>query len=419
MGPGAVALLCGARLATRSADTHFPFRQDSDFHYLTGFDHPHAAAVLRTDGGPAFTLYVEPREREAEIWTGHRPGVEGAVRDFGADTAHPIGDLPAQVPKLLEGAERLFVVLGRDPALDARITETIDQMRLRSRTGVIPPSSIVDPRSILHEMRLFKDDSEIAILRRAAQITCAAHRATAPGASAGRFEYELEAMLDYHFRKRGASGPAYETIVGSGANATVLHYVSNRARLREGDLVLIDAGCELESYASDVTRTYPVGGRFEGPGAAIYDTVLAAQEAALAAVKPGATLDDVHAAAVRSLTGGMVSLGILAGEIDGLVESGAYKTYYMHRTSHWLGLDVHDVGAYTHEGRPRALEPGMVFTIEPGLYVGATDEKADPRLHGIGVRIEDNVLVTPDGYENLTAAIAKSPRDVEAWVAGS
>ncbi len=419
MGPGAVALLCGARLATRSADTHYPFRQDSDFHYLTGFDHPHAAAVLRTDGGPAFTLYVEPRQRDAEIWTGYRPGVEGAVRDHGAAEAHPIEELPGQVPKLLEGARRLFFVLGRDSALDAKLTETLDQMRLRSRTGVVPPSEIVDPRSILHEMRLFKDAAEIEILRRASAISCEAHRATAPGARAGRFEYELEAMLDYHFRKRGSAGPAYGTIVGGGANATVLHYVSNRARLREGDLVLIDAGCELEGYASDVTRTYPVGGHFEGPGGAIYDVVLAAQEAALAVAKPGVTLEDVHAAAVRTLTEGMVSLGLLAGEIDGLVESGAYKTYYMHRTSHWLGLDVHDVGAYTQDGRPRALEPGMVFTVEPGLYVGAADEKADPRLQGIGVRIEDDVLVTTDGHENLTAAIAKRPRDVEAWVAGS
>ena len=419
MGPGAVALLCGARLATRSADTQYPFRQDSDFHYLTGFDHPHAAAVLRTDGSPAFTLYVEPRQPEAEIWTGFRPGVEGAVRDHGADAAHPIEDLLGQVPKLLEGAQRLFVVLGRDPALDAKLIETIDQMRLRSRTSVVPPSEIVDPRSILHEMRLFKEAAEVEIMRRAAAISCAAHRATAPGARAGRFEYELEAMLDYHFRKRGASGPAYGSIVGGGANATVLHYVANRARLREGDLVLIDAGCELEGYASDVTRTYPVGGSFEGPGGAIYQVVLEAQEAALAVAKPGATLEDVHAAAVRKLTEGMVSLGLLSGDVDGLIESSAYKPYYMHRTSHWLGLDVHDVGAYTRDGHPRVLEPGMVLTVEPGLYVSAYDEKSDPRLHGIGVRIEDDVLVTEDGHENLTAAIAKRPRDVEAWVAGT
>lgn len=419
MGPDSVALLCGARLATRSADTQFPFRQDSDFHYLTGFDHPHAVAVLRTDGGPAFTLYVEPRQRDAETWTGHRPGVEGAVRDYGADEAHPIEELSGHVPGLIERARRLLFILGRDAALDARLTETLEQMRLRSRTGVVPASEIADPRAILHEMRLFKEPAEIEIMRRAAAITLEAHRATAPGARAGRFEYELEAMLEYHFRKRGASGPAYGTIVGGGANATVLHYVSNRARLRDGDLVLIDAGCELEGYASDVTRSYPVGGRFEGPGAAIYDIVLEAQEASIAAAKPGATLEDVHTAAVRRLTEGMVSLGLLAGEVDGLVESGAYKAYYMHRTSHWLGLDVHDVGAYTCEGRPRALEPGMVFTVEPGLYVRMDEEKADPRLHGIGVRIEDNLLVTADGHENLTAAIAKRPRDVEAWVVGS
>lgn len=419
MGPDAVALLCGAKLATRSADTHFSFRQDSDFHYLTGFDHPHAAAVLRTDGGPAFTLYVEPRERDAETWTGYRPGVEGAVRDFGAVEAHPIAELANHVPALLERARRLFFVLGRDAALDARVVETLDQMRLRSRAGVIPPSEIVDPRAIVHEMRLFKDADEIEIMRRAAAITLAAHRATAPGASAGRFEYELEAMLEYHFRRRGASGPAYGTIVGGGANATVLHYVSNAARLREGDLVLIDAGCELEGYASDVTRTYPVGGHFEGPGAAIYEIVLDAQEAAIRAARPGATLEDLHSSAVRRLTEGMVSLGLLAGEVDGLIESGAYKTYYMHRTSHWLGLDVHDVGVYSVDGRPRVLEPGMVFTVEPGLYVRADDEKADPRLQGIGVRIEDNLVITADGHENLTAAIAKRPRDVEAWVAGS
>jgi len=419
MGPGAVALLRGARLATRSADTHYPFRQDSDFHYLTGFDHPNSAAVLRTDGGPAFVLYVEPRERNAEIWTGYRPGVEGAAADYGANAAHPIGDLLSHLPQLIEKAQRLFFVLGQDAALDAKLTETLDGMRLRSRMGIVPPSEIVDPRAILHEMRLFKDAHELALMRRAAAISCEAHRAAAREAQDGRFEYELEATLDFHFRKRGASGPAYTTIVGGGANATVLHYITNSERLRAGDLVLIDAGCELEGYASDVTRTYPVGGRFSGAAREAYEIVLEAQEAALGVSKPGATLEDVHTAALRKLTEGMVKLGLLAGEVDGLLESGAYKTYYMHRTSHWLGLDVHDVGTYTQEGRARALEPGMVFTVEPGLYVAANDEKAAPSLRGIGVRIEDDVLVTNDGHENLTAAIAKRPKDVEAWVARS
>ncbi len=419
MGPGAVALLPGARPSTRSADTHYPFRQDSDFHYLTGFDHPNAAAVLRKDGGPAFTLYVEPRQRDAEIWNGYRPGVEGAISDFGADAAHPIDELLCHVPQLVEGARRLFVVLGRDRALDAKITETLDLLRLRSRTGVVPPSEIVDPRTILHEMRLFKDPRELDIMRRAAAITCEAHRAAAREAHAGRFEYELEATLDFHFRKQGATGPAYTTIVGGGANSTVLHYITNSERLRAGEMVLIDAGCELEGYASDVTRTYPVGGRFEGAAREVYEAVLEAQEASLSVSKPGATLEEVHAASLRRLTEGMVSLGLLSGSVDGLLESGAYKTYYMHRTSHWLGLDVHDVGAYTQDGRARVLEPGMVFTVEPGLYVAPSDEKAKPHLRGIGVRIEDDVLVTQGGHENLTSAIPKRPRDVEAWVAGT
>jgi Xaa-Pro aminopeptidase len=419
MGPGAVAVLQGARLATRSADTHYPFRQDSDFHYLTGFDHPNAAAVLRTDGGPAFTLYVEPRERDAEIWNGYRPGVEGAMADYGADAAQPTDLLLSQLPQLIEKARRLYFVLGREASLDAKLTGTLDGLRLRSRMGIVPPSEIVDPRGILHEMRLFKDPHELELMRRAAAISCEAHHAAAREAHDGRFEYELEATLDFHFRKRGARGPAYTSIVGGGSNATVLHYVANSERLRAGDLVLIDAGCELDGYASDVTRTYPVGGRFTGAARDVYEVVLDAQEASLSISKPGATLEDVHAAALRTLTEGMVKLGLLDGTVDALLESGAYKTYYMHRTSHWLGLDVHDVGAYTQDGRPRALEPGMVFTVEPGLYVAANDEKAPKALRGIGVRIEDDVLVTNDGHENLTAAIAKRPADVEAWVTGS
>ena len=417
MGPGAVALLPGARLATRSADTHYPFRQDSDFHYLTRFDHPNAAAILRTDGGEGFTLYVEPRQRDAETWTGYRPGVEGAVSDFGANAAHPIEALLAHVPQLVEKARRLFYVFGRDHALDAKLTETLEGLRLRSRMGIVPPSEIVDPRSVLHEMRLFKDAGEVEIMRRAAAISCEAHRAAAREAQAGRFEYELEATLDFHFRRRGASGPAYSTIVGGGANATVLHYIRNSDRLRAGDLVLIDAGCELESYASDVTRTYPVGGRFEGAARDVYEVVLAAQEASLAVAKPGATLEDVHATSLRRLTEGMVALGLLSGSVDGLIESGAYKTYYMHRTSHWLGLDVHDVGVYRPGGAPRRLEAGMVFTVEPGLYVSPALHDVDARFRGIGVRIEDDVLITAEGCEVLTSAIPKTPEDLEAFVA--
>jgi Xaa-Pro aminopeptidase len=416
MGPGAVALIQGARLVPRSADTHHPFRQDSDFWYLTGFDHPHAVAVLRTDGGPAYTLFVEPRDPDAETWVGYRPGVEGAVRDHGAEEAHPIGELHMALPKLLERATRLYHVLGRDPALDARIVEILEAMRLRSRLGLVPAEAVVDPRAILHEMRLVKEPGEIDLMRRAAAITAEGHREAARRAHEGTFEYELAAVLDYTFRRRGARGPAYESIVGGGGNATVLHYVANDQKLRTGDLVLIDAGCELEGYASDVTRTYPVGGTFQGAARALYEIVLAAQEEALAAVRPGATLDDVHGAAVRRLVQGMVDAKILEGTVDDLVANEVYRPYYMHRTSHWLGLDVHDAGAYAVGGRPRHLAPGMVFTVEPGLYVSTGDTRAPAAFRGIGVRIEDDVVVTAEGIENLSAAIPKRPDDVEAWV---
>jgi len=416
MGPDAVALVQGARPAPRSADTEYPFRQDSDFRYLTGFDHPCAVAVLRSDGGPRFTLYVQPRDPEAETWTGFRPGVEGAVRDHGADEAHPIDELLGHVPKLVERARRIHHVLGRDTRLDARLVETLETMRLRSRLGLVPAESIVDPRAILHEMRLVKEPGELELMRRAAAISAEAHREAARRAHEGTFEYELEAVLDYTFRRRGASGPAYNSIVGGGRNATILHYVSNDQKLVNGEVVLIDAGCELQGYASDVTRTYPVGGSFRGAARAIYEIVLAAQEEALSASRPGATLEQVHEAALRRLVEGLVEVGILEGQVDELIAHDAYRPYYMHRTSHWLGLDVHDVGAYAVEGKPRPLAPGMVYTVEPGLYVSEGDARAPAEFRGIGVRIEDDVAITSDGYENLTAAIAKRPEDVEAWV---
>ncbi len=416
MGPDAVALFVGARLVTRSNDTEYRFRQDSDFWYLTGFDHPDAVALLRTDGGPAFTLFVQPREPEAETWTGYRPGVEGAQRDHGADAAFPIEELAKQLPELVKKAKRLFHVLGRDAALDRRLVEVLEDLRRRSRIGLDPASEIVDPRSVVHEMRLFKSEDELELMREAADITREAHAEAAARAQPGRQEFELEAVLDYTFRRRGGAGPAYSSIVGGGANATVLHYIRNDQPLGEGDLVLIDAGAEYMGYASDVTRTYPVGGRFTAAGRDVYRAVLASQEAALDACKPGATLEGIHDVALRKLVEGMVDLGLLKGVVDELVSSGAYRPYYMHRTSHWLGLDVHDVGSYSQGGEPRPLEPGMVFTVEPGLYVPADAEDAPERLRGIGVRIEDDVLVTADGHENLTAAIPKDPDAVESLV---
>ena len=418
MGPDAVAILVGARTVTRSNDTEYPFRQDSDFWYLTGFDHPHAVAVLRTEGGPSFTLFVQPRERSAETWTGYRPGVEGAIERYSADHALPIDDLMKELPEILSRAKRIYHALGRDTELDRRLIELLEDMRRRSRTGVEPASEIVDPRSIVHEMRVFKEDAEIEIMRRAQQITREAHAEAAALAHPGRCERELEAVLDYTFRRRGGSGPAYNSIVGSGANAAILHYITNDQFLHEGDLVLIDAGAEVEGYAADVTRTYPVGGRFQGPGRAIYEVVLAAQEASLAACRPGATLQEIHDKAVRSLVEGMLELGLLSGSVDELVAKEAYRAYYMHRTSHWLGLDVHDVGTYAKDGKARPVEPGMVFTVEPGLYFPSDAEIADPRFLGIGVRIEDDILITDEGHDNLSAGFPKQPDEVAAWVRG-
>lgn len=411
-------LLVGARLMHRANDTEFRFRQDSDFWYATGFDHPDAVAVLRTDGGPPFTLFVQPREKEAEIWTGYRPGVDGAKAEFGADAAFPIGELATEIPKCLAKAKHVHHQLGRDAKLDELVVSTLDTMRRRSRQGVVAAPGILDPREILHELRLFKSEDELARMRRAAAITAEAHLMAARLARDGTFEYELEAALDFTYRRRGGWGPAYGTIVAGGANATVLHYVRNDARLRENELVLIDSGCELEGYASDVTRTYPVGGRYTAARRAVYEVVLAAQLSALTLCKPGATLPEIHQHTTRKLVEGMVSLGLLQGTVDDLIARDAHRAYYMHNTSHWLGLDVHDAGSYTQGDAPRKLEPGMAFTVEPGLYIAKDDENAPAHLRGIGVRIEDDVVVTKDGCENLNSAIPKRIDEVEAWIAG-
>lgn len=423
MGPEAVAIFVGGRLAVRSADTEFPFRQDSDFWYLTGFDHPEAIAVLSTREGPDFTLFVQPRDETAEIWNGYRPGVDGAIADYGADAAFPIAEFQERLPELLRGADRLYHTLGRDAAIDARIVSLQEEIRRQSRGGVLPANALIDPRLLVHEMRLVKSAAEVALMQKAADISLEGHQRAARITQPGRFEYELEAELAYAFRSRGGSGPAYGSIVGGGVNATILHYVRNDQPLVEGDMVLIDAGVEYQGYASDVTRTYPVGGRFEPAARDLYEVVLAAQLASIEASRPGATLPEVHAASVRTLCEGMVELGLLEGEVDALIESEAYRPYYMHGTSHWLGLDVHDVGAYvvkngSGEAKPRPLAAGMAFTIEPGLYVSASDPKAPEAFRGLGIRIEDDIVITEDGLLNLTSEIPKKIDEVEAWVRG-
>ncbi len=416
IGPDAVAIFIGANLATRSADTQFPFRQNSDFWYLTGFDHPAAFAVLRTDGGPAFSLFVEPRDRAAETWTGYRPGIDGALEDYGADAAFDREAFTKDLPEIIEKADRLYHVLGVDSEVDKALLGALESLRQRTKLGFSPAESIIDPRTLIHEMRLFKDEDEIAIMREAADISREAHAEAAKLVRNQRSEFEIEAALGYVFRRRGGTGPAYSSIVAGGANATTLHYVRNDQKLQRGQLVLVDAGAEYRGYASDVTRTYPVDGRFEAAGRAVYDVVLAAQKAAIAAAGPGTTLPDIHAKALEVLIEGMLSFKLLTGTVDDIINLESYRPYYMHGTSHWLGLDVHDAGNYSRDSKARTLEPGMTFTVEPGLYIPKDDESAPASLRGIGVRIEDNLVITRDGHENLNEAIPKEPRDLEALI---
>jgi Xaa-Pro aminopeptidase len=408
-----LALVPGGKEVIRSHDVTHQFRQRSDLLYLTGFPQPEAAAVLTKD---RFLLFVQPRDPAAETWTGRRPGVEGARESYGADEAYPIGELGERLPALLENVPRLYHTFGLEHATDELVTGALNAVRRRGRAGTTAPSEIVDPRVILGEMRLRKSPEELVVMRAAADISREAHQAAARLCQPGAREYELDAALGHVFRKRGGAGPAYTSIVGTGDNATVLHYIENSDVLRDGELVLIDAGVELSGYASDVTRGYPVGGRFQGIARDVYQAVLRAQLAALAVARAGITLREIHQVAVRSLVESLVALGALEGDPAELIEKEAYRPFYMHNTSHWLGLDVHDAGDYSVGGKPRALEPGMVFTIEPGLYFGKREPKAPERLRGIGVRIEDDVLVTEDGCEVLTHAIPKRPDDVEAWM---
>ena len=416
IGPNAALVLASPPEQLRNGDTHFKFRQDSDLLYLTGFEEPGAALVLRPGADKPFVMLVRPRDPAEETWTGRRAGVEGAVRDFGADAAWPAGELDERLAQIIGGAEEIHYPFGRDPALDAAVSRVLARLRARERRGTRAPVRLVDARLSLHEMRLVKTPDEVAVQRKAAAITAEAHVAAMRAAREAANEHEIEAIVDYTFRRRGGTAPGYPTIVGGGVNATILHYVENRAPLRRGELLLLDAGCEIDGYTADVTRTWPIGARFSPAQRRLYEAVLETQIAAIEAVKPGATLDAIHADVVQRLTGHMVSLGLLSGEVPALIESGAYKQFYMHRTSHWLGMDVHDVGFYSVDGVPRPLVPGMVLTIEPGLYV-AEDAAVPPEYKGLGVRIEDDILVTDTGHDNLTASTPKSVADIEAITA--
>jgi Xaa-Pro aminopeptidase len=410
---GAAALFVAAPQSIRSHDVEYRYRQSSDFYYLTGFPEPEAAALF-LPGHPKeeFVLFVRPRDPEKETWTGYRAGVEGAMTRFSANMAYTIDKLDEQVQQYLADRDTLYVSDGRDPAFGPRLLEWRRRwQQARPRTGG-GPAGFQEAGEILHELRLFKSPEELALMRQAAAVTARAHAAAMAERRPGVREFEIEALLDYTFRRGGAAGPAYPSIVASGANATILHYVENDREMQDGELLLIDAGAEYDYYCADVTRTYPVGRRFTEPQRAVYDLVLAAQEAAIAAVAPGVTIEDVHARALRIIVEGVRSMGLLGETADEIIEKELYKPFYMHRTSHWLGMDVHDVGAYKVAGASRKLEPGMVLTVEPGLYVAAHQADVAPQWLGVGVRIEDDVLVTATGHEVLTADIPKLPADV-------
>ena len=409
--PSAVAVLPSAPVFVRNNDVEHEYRQDSDFFYLTGFDEPESVLVLDARDRKTI-LFVRPRDRDREVWDGPRAGVDGAKERFGADEAFVIGDLAEKLPDLLQNHRRVHYRLGLDRRFDERFLGALDRVRARGRTGVFAPSEIFDPSVILHEMRLRKSVAEVETMRAAARITREAHESAMARAKPGMREYEIEALLLDTFRRHGAERPAYGSIVGSGPNACVLHYRKNDRRIDDGDLLLIDAGCEYGYYASDVTRTFPVGRRFSREQQAIYELVLEAQLESIAASATGATLDAIHGRSVDVIARGLVRLGLLAGEVDKVVETGAYKRFYMHRTSHWLGMDVHDVGSYFVDGKPRTLEPGMVLTVEPGIYIAPDEASVPPEWRGIGVRIEDDVLVTPSGPEVLTAGIPKTVEEI-------
>jgi Xaa-Pro aminopeptidase len=411
---GGLAILRAAPVAIRSHDVEYPYRQDNDLLYLTGFPEPEATCVLAPASEHPFTIFVRPRDKDKEIWTGIRTGVEGAQAAYGADAAYTIDELDTRLPKLIEHAPVVYFAPGRDQRFNARIFELFGWARDNHARSGAGPRGLLDPGTILHEMRLFKAPEEIEALERAIAIAGEAHERAMREARPGAFEYEIEALIDYTFRRYGASGPAYPSIVASGPNATILHYVENTRQMRDGELLLIDAGAEYGGYCADVTRTFPVGARFEGRQRALYDVVLAAQEAAIEAVRPGATFDDPHARAVEVLVDGLLALGILTGTRDDALTSRAYRQFYMHRTSHWLGMDVHDVGVYRVDDQSRRLEPGMVLTIEPGLYVAPECQHVAPEWRGIGIRIEDDVLVTPTASRVLSAAVPKRVDDLEA-----
>ena len=417
MAPQSVAIIPAAREATRSNDTHYRFRQDSDFFYLTGFEEPEAIAVIKSGAGNKFTLFVRPRDPEREIWDGRRAGVEGAVSDFGAHEAFPVAEFNAKLREMLDGAEVLYYRLGMNRELDETIVREIAAMRAVNRKPIHPPQTIVDPASIVHEMRVIKGPDELEIMQTAADIAAEAHCEAMKAARPGMQEYQLEALIEQVFRRRGAAGPAYTSIVGAGPNATVLHYINNDGELRDGDLLLIDAGAEYKGYASDITRTFPINGRYTQAQREIYDLVLKAQMQCVEMVRPGVTHDQLKQHSIEVLTEGMVELGLLKGDPEELIKEKKHEQFYMHGLGHMLGIDVHDVGRYYYGKESRALEAGVVMTVEPGIYIAPDTKDVPEKYLGIGVRIEDDVLCANNGPKVLTNKVPKQAEEIEALMA--
>ena len=417
IGPGAIAVLPAAPEHIRNRDAHYPYRQDSDFFYLTGFPEPEAVLVL-IPGRPhgEYILFCRERDPSREIWDGPRAGQDGAVETYGADDAFPIDDIDEILPGLIEGHEKLYYTMGVDLEFDHRVISWVNHVRQHARSGAKAPGEFVSLQHFLHEMRLIKRRAEIEVMRRAAQVSAAAHTRAMQVCRPGMMEYEIEAEFQGIFRRHNG-WPAYTPIVGGGGNGCTLHYVENNAPLNDGELLLIDAGVELECYASDITRTFPINGRFTPEQKAVYEIVLAAQEAAIAATLPGRSWNEGHDAATRVLTEGMIELGLIEGPLEVALEAGSYRRFFMHRTGHWLGMDVHDVGDYKVDGEWRLLEPGMVLTVEPGIYIPAGSEDVDKKWWNIGIRIEDDVLVTKDGNDVLTRDVVKTVADIEALMA--
>ena len=419
MQGNSIAVVAAAPEKIRSNDTHYPYKQCTNLSYLSGFPEPESVMLLipgRQQGEVVF--FCRDKDPLRETWDGYREGPAGAVQNFGADDAFPIDDIDDILPGMLEGKDRVYYAIGKDAEFDKHLMTWVNDVREKRGNDAVPPGEFVDLDHLVNEMRLIKSAAEIKLMRQAGEISARAHRRAMQLSRPGLYEYQLQAEIEHEFMASGAVGPAYTSIVGGGKNGCVLHYVENRDRLRANDLVLIDAGCEYQNYAADITRTFPVNGKFSREQAAIYDIVLAAQAAAIELIAPGLEYNLANDVTVRVITQGLIDLSILTGDIDELIEQGAHRDFYMHNAGHWLGMDVHDVGDYKIDNHWREYEPGMVLTVEPGIYISPDNTNVDKKWRGIAVRIEDNVLVTKTGCENLTSGVPSARDEIELLMAG-